>query len=329
MWLSAALAAFGFSLASTVRGEIERASTDLNGLRAYYVASGAIERASLELLWSVAIPTRRMIPEASISIDYAFETGVAHVEFLPEAGKLNANLITGEELARLLLALGVDPSRASAIAAATVAWRKPGISTLAVPMSLETPTFETPHASFQGIEEMLNVQGVTPEIFYGTYVPAPEGAPPGTPRLEARPGLVDCLSVFGAKDTVDVNTAEPAVLIALGVPPATIEAIVTRRRLKPFTPAEIASLGSAGTARFVAEGNSIVTIRATGQARLPNGGLSDVKRTVGAMVKYMPQGYDSPIHVLRWYDNAYSDAHWVPAPTPIPFGATPLPGGSN
>ena len=106
-------------------------------------------------------------------------------------------------------------------------------------MNLAVPTFETPHASFQGIEEMLNVQGVTPEIFYGTYVPAPEGAPVGAPRLEARPGLVDCLSVFGAKDSLDVNTAQPAVLAALGVPPDTIEAIVERRRQMPFTPKDI------------------------------------------------------------------------------------------
>jgi general secretion pathway protein K len=330
MWLSAALAAFGFSLASTVRGEIERASTDLDSLRAYYIASGAIERASVELLWSVTMPpNRRLIPQASNFIDYAFETGIAHVEFLPEAGKLNANTITGEELNRLLLALGVEPQRAAVITATTIAWRKPGVFTLAVPMNLGVPTFETPHASFQGIEEMLNIQGVTPEIFYGTYLPAPEGAPAGAPRLEARPGLVDCLSVFGAKDTVDINTAQPAVLAALGVPPATIEAIVERRRQMPFTPKDIGSVPAPGGIRFVAEGNSIVTIRATAQVRLPNGGFSDVKRTVAAMVKYMPSGYDSPIHVLRWYDTSYSDARWALAPTPIPFGAAPPPTGGN
>ena len=133
MWLSAALAAFGFSLASTVRGEIERASTDLDSLRAYYIASGAIERASLELLWSVTMPpTQRLIPQASTSINYAFETGVAHVEFLPEAGKLNANTITGG---------GVKPLAAGAWSRAAarlrhhrrhIAWRKSGVSTLAV-----------------------------------------------------------------------------------------------------------------------------------------------------------------------------------------------------
>ena len=29
--------------------------------------------------------------------------------------------------------------------------------------------------------------------------------------------------------------------------------------------------------------------------------------SVGAMVKYMPKGYDSPIHILRWYDTAWSN----------------------
>src|SRR5580704_10839786 len=59
MWLSAALAAIGFSLAGTVRGETERMSTELDGLRSYYLAAGGIERATLELLWSVTAPNQR------------------------------------------------------------------------------------------------------------------------------------------------------------------------------------------------------------------------------------------------------------------------------
>jgi len=35
LWLSAALAAIAFSLANTVRGETERASTAVDGLRSY------------------------------------------------------------------------------------------------------------------------------------------------------------------------------------------------------------------------------------------------------------------------------------------------------
>jgi general secretion pathway protein K len=293
------------------------------------VASGAVERASLELLWSVLSPSRRFIPQGSLSIDYAFETGVAHVEFLPEAGKLNVNTIPPELLARLLVALGVDPIRSEAIAANIVAWRKPGVATLAVPMNLAVPTFETPHASFQGIEEMLNVQGVTPELFYGSYAPAPEGAPPGTPRLLARPGLVDCLSVLGGKDYLDINTAEPAVLAALGAPAEEVSAILETRRIAPIRQSALGAFPPPPGVRFQLEGNSIVTIRATAQARLPNGGISDVKRTVAAMVKYMPDGYDSPIHVLRWYDTSFAASPWTMRPSPIPLGAAPPETGSN
>src|SRR5947209_4121246 len=42
LWVSAALAAVSFSLSQTVRGEAERVSTDLDGLRAYYLAAGAV-----------------------------------------------------------------------------------------------------------------------------------------------------------------------------------------------------------------------------------------------------------------------------------------------
>jgi len=39
LWLSAALGAIAFSLAATVRGEIEHTSTTLDGTRAYYLAT--------------------------------------------------------------------------------------------------------------------------------------------------------------------------------------------------------------------------------------------------------------------------------------------------
>jgi general secretion pathway protein K len=322
MWLSAALAAIGFSLAGTVRGETERASTELDGLRSYYLAMGGVERATVELLWSVVTPNQRLIPRGATALNYQFETGAVHVEFLPEAGKLDVNRVPVEDLDRLLVALGIDPQRAEELTMNIAAWRRaaPGNGGLAVPIDPLASSFQTPHTSFQGIEEMLAVKGVTPEIFFGTYVPVPGYAAAGAPQLQARPGLVDCLSVFGSSTTVDVNTAQPAVLTAIGLSPGAIGLIVQRRRIKPFTPGEIGSvLGVAGirTDRLRVEGNSIVTIRATARLRLPNGQLSDLRRTAAAMVKFMPPGYDSPIHILRWYDTAFAgDAFPDPALPP-------------
>jgi hypothetical protein len=109
---------------------------------------------------------------------------------------------------------------------------------------------------------------------------------------------------------VDANTAAPAVLAAIGLAPFAIQALLERRRSAPFTQQQLndflQSVG-VGSNRLVVGGHSIVTLRATARLRLDNGQLSDLRRTVGAQVKYMPVGYDSPIHILRWYDTAWSN----------------------
>jgi general secretion pathway protein K len=313
LWVSAALAAIGFSLASIVRGETDRTSTSLDSLRAYYLAQGSIYRATYELLWSVQNPGKRAIPRYSTHVDYNFPTGQVRVDLIPETAKLDVNNIPPEDLYKLCLALGLDPERAREIALAIVDWR--GAAQAAgfdeFYESLQ-PSFRAPHASLKEIEELLLVKGVTPEIFYGTYVPASEldpGLRPANEKLVPRPGLVDCLSVYGSRGAVDANTAVPAVLTTVGLPPDVAAALVARRNVTPFDPGTLAAfLGAYGVngARLRLEGNSILTMRATARLRVANGRLSDLRRTVGAQIKFMPQGYDAPIHILRWYDTAWS-----------------------
>ncbi len=311
LWVSAALAAIAFSLSSTVRGESDRVSTGVDGLRAYYLAAGGIQRATYELLWSVQTPDKRPIPRGATHVDYLFPAGNVHVDLIPEAAKIDVNSAPPELLYRLGVALGLDPEKAREIALAIADWRAPaGVAEPPLDsyyLSLE-PSFRPRHASIEEIEELLLVKGITPDIFYGTYVPAAD--PSHGPRLEARPGLIDCLSVFGSKDQIEANTASPAVLIAIGLSPDAVNALVERRRARPFTEGELRGfLQSFGApaGRLRVEGNSIITIRATAQLRLADGAVSDLRRTVSALVKYMPEGYDAPIHILRWYDTAWSN----------------------
>jgi hypothetical protein len=50
--------------------------------------------------------------------------------------------------------------------------------------------------------------------------------------------------------------------------------------------------------------HTLYTFRATARMRRPDGSLSDMKRVVSAMVKFLPVGSsDKPFHVLRWYDH--------------------------
>ena len=150
LWVSAALAAIAFSLSSTVRGETERTATAVDGLRSYYLASGGVWRAAYELLWSVAQPGKRIIPQYSNRVDYTFPAGTVRVEIIPEASKLNVNLARPEELYRLGLALGLDPERAREVALGIADWRSPsapGASPLDSYYLALTPSFRARHAS--------------------------------------------------------------------------------------------------------------------------------------------------------------------------------------
>jgi general secretion pathway protein K len=314
LWISAALAAISLSLAGTVRGETERTSTVLDELRSYYLATGAIDRAMLEVLWSAVHPDQRVLPSGVTVVDYRFPTGMAHVEIIPEAAKLDINTASPDKLFRLLQVLGVDPAQAQEIASAIVDWRTPGGGIFDSYYLSLTPTFRPSHASFQETEELLQVKGVTPEIYYGTYVPAPgntNGSGQTGPQvLVHRSGLMDCVTTLGSGDRVDANTANPAVLAAVGLSLDAINLLLERRRVKPLDDAalgELVPLIGPGAAFLRLAGNSIVNYRATAQVLLPNGQLSDLKRTVAAQVKYMPPGYDSRIHILRWYDTAWSN----------------------
>jgi general secretion pathway protein K len=314
LWLSAALSAIAFSVANTVRGETERTSTAADSVRAYYLAAGAIDRAILYMMWGPGLRnpdgSPRYYERGMPLMRFGFPTGEAVVEIIPESSKLNLNTARPEEIHRLLLALGVEPERAYEMTLAIVDWRSP-----APPGSLgpfdsfylsRVPSFPARHASFEEAEELLLVRGMTPELYYGGHIQDSEG------RLVPRPGLADCVSVYGSPDRFDVNTVEPALMIAQGVNPAVSRAIAETRRRTPFLRMEqVAQLAGGpfqGMERLGFGASSIYTLRATARPRTANGQLSDLRRTTAALVKIFEPGWDPPATILRWYDNAHGPA---------------------
>jgi general secretion pathway protein K len=313
LWLTAALSAIAFTLANSVRGEIERSSTDADGLKAYYLAEGAIDRMLVYIESGPAFtgpdgkPLFLQGQGQTRVLFLAFPTGLVRTEFIPENSKLNVNSVPPNELGNLLLALGVDPNRAQAIVAGILDWRggTAGGSFSEFDqfyLSL-TPSFRARHASLQEIEELLLVRGVTPDLFYGGYTRDAGG------RLIRHDGLRDCLSVYGSMTTLDVNTVTPEVMIAVGVAPETAAAIAALRRVAPIRDmGQLApfSNGGRGMGRLGMTNGTIVTLRATAQLRLANGQFSDLRRTVSAMVKLLgpEQQENPPYRIMRWYDNA-------------------------
>jgi general secretion pathway protein K len=292
LWLSAALSAIAYSVATTVRGEIERTSTLTDGVRSYFLATGAFERALFQI--EVGEP---YFAAGTPRLNFTFPSGTATVEIIPEASKLSINEAKPEDLLRLLIQLGAEPERAQQIAMAIVDWRTPapgGLSPFDQHYLSIAPSFRARHSSVEEIEELLLVKGMTPDLFYGSVVRDEQG------RLQPRAGLRDCVSVYGSAGAVDVNTAQPAVMAAFGIPPEAVAAIVQRRHAIPFRSAEqLAAFtqgGGPAFGRLTVGGGTIYTLRSTGK-------FADMTRTVSGLVKFHRVAHNPPIQILRWYDN--------------------------
>ena len=305
LWLTAVLVAIAFSVSTTVRGEIDRATTLSEGIRCQFLARGALDRFFLDYQRM----GRRLFAAGPI-YRYSFPEGEAVVEMIPEASKLNVNTLPAEELAKLLLALGVRLDQAESLTAAMIDWRTTPPtgqqSAFDAGYLQRGPTFLPRHASFQDGEELLLVQGVTHELYYGSLRRNAAG------ELVPQGGLKDCLSVYGSNAGVDPQTANPAVLLALGIREDGVGRIMEMRRATPrFVPEAWSllreSLGPAA-GRLGLGGRSMFTMRVT--ARLRQGtGLSDTRRSIAALVKFDPKP-QVPYHLLRWEDNVLADPSW-------------------
>ena len=297
LWLTAALAAIGLAVANNVRGETERSATNVDDAKSYYIARGAIERTMLHMFWG---PDFYRFGQPTM--DFTFPGAEAHVEIITEASKLSLNASPPDELVRLLMALGQPEEKAIEITSAIIDWRTPEVIPGQSPFDAfylaQSPSFLPRHASFLENEEMLQLKGVTPDLYYGTSLDG------------SRAGLRDCLSAFAAGGSLDINTARAESMIAIGIDPEDAANIVKNRATHPILDyKELAgiqlSLGPAA-ARLRIGGNTMFTLRATARLRQPDGRFSDMRRTVAALVKR----WDSPntanknpgFEVVRWYD---------------------------
>lgn len=308
LWLSAALSAIAFAVAMTVRGEIGRTETAVEGLRAHYLATGALDRAHNYLLYGGG----QRLPDGRIRfwqpgmpvLLMNFPEGEAVVEVIPESAKLNVNLAPEQEIFRLMVALGVPEMGAREITAAILDWRSgpqgPEGSLFDRIYMTRVPSFRAPHTSFEQIEELLAVHGITPDLFHGRYDRLPDGT------LVARAGLRDCLSVYSGNTPLDINSVEPEVMLALGAMPTAVEMIVANRRAGPLTEAQfrVAStvLGSAA-GRFRVGGDKIYTLQAFARPRRPDGRISDLRRSASMTVQLNSRFSSTGTRVLQYREN--------------------------
>src|SRR5271170_2159056 len=159
LWLSACLAALAFSVSSSVRSETDRVEAGSNGLRAWYLATGAVERGIQWMLWgdSYRNPdgSQRFWKFNDPRMKMTFPSGDAVVEAIPESAKLDINHANSDDLTRVITAVSGNADRAREITAAIVDWRggSAGSADFDQYYFSISPTFRARHASFQEIEE--------------------------------------------------------------------------------------------------------------------------------------------------------------------------------
>lgn len=309
LWLTAALSAIAFSLANTVRAETERVATSSDGVRAYYLASGSIDRALAYMSWlghaNIDGSPKYWTPSMP-GFRFSYPSGEVLVELIPEASKININTASKEDLYRLMLAVGTEPPRAELLTAAIIDWRTPVGPQQVSPFDqfyLSRPqSFRSPHASFEEIEQLALVQGMTQELFHGSWRRTPEG------NYFPLPGLKECLSVYSQGGQFDANSVSTAILKFINLPDDLITIFVQRRSQMPFKDMkQVTELlqGHPAAGRLRIGGENTWTVRATATTRAASGQLTDVRRSVAAVVKF-PLNPTTPIPytVVRWYDNA-------------------------
>ena len=302
MWLSIALTLIAFTLARTVRTEFDRADLNVDSTRAYFLARGGIERAMMYLLnqrnQQEARPGPGIVP-GQRWMRFSFPAGNVAVQIVAESGKLNVNNTPPEALARTLTAAGVQPALAGSMAGQIETARSASRGQILNTQENtgDASSFSRRPSSFQYLEELLVVPGITPELLYGTYRQDLGG------NWMRVGGLHRHLSVLGSA-TVDVNYASPEVMRAADVPGPLIAAILEMREIAPIGrdfPGLEQIVNRAGPIRVTgARPSGAYTLWA--EARLHTG---RTRRMVGALVQRGQSRGAEPIRVVRWYDTQF------------------------
>jgi len=310
LWAVVLLGLVSLMLTNSVQTEIRTATYRKEAAQAYFIACGGVEAAILGIVYpppanSDNPPYWAWKPGQRTGI-VPFEGGRARLEIVNESGKLDLNAASRRQLIRFFEAGGVEPGVPPQLAAAILHWRAP-----APPDDSEAGTLDDyyrtqgvrpRHGPFKSVEEVLNVRGMSREIFFGTVEVSREGV------VRQKRGLGQDLRAASGSTPVNVNYASEYVLRSIpGISRELARAIVRERAHAPFLSAQ-----DLASRLAVSLPDESLPYLATGEGQAYSivsvGELSGsrVQRTVRALVQIDPQS--APRHrVVAWYDDYAGD----------------------
>jgi general secretion pathway protein K len=245
LWIMIALSVIAMSFAreSFVEVSVARNTRDL--AVAYYVARAGIAATVYQLWQKRSTPRVKQLELATgpDPIDLGlvsgeFADGVYQVEIQDESGKINLNYATEEQLRRLMNVVGILSPEADVIADSILDWRDVDNEPRAngaeqFYYEALSPPYEVKNGRLDTVEELLLVQGVTPDYYYGHKELAEDGS-----VLDLY-GLSKYFTVYSPSNRINVNYAPLPVLLSVpDMPPEAAQMIFERRQSQPFASVE-------------------------------------------------------------------------------------------
>src|SRR5947199_10621839 len=227
----ALVAVVGAEFAYSMRLEAAAVRAYKNGIIGNHLAETALEQAIREIvadtpyvvedddgLLTFYTADRRPLPRLRRE-KAEFGGGRYSYRITDEEARLNVNNSPPARIDRLLQTLGLDKDVRDTIVDSIEDWRDPneahrlnGAESDDYYLKLPVP-YRAHNANLESVAELLQIKGVTPAIYNGT---------------KDRPGLVGLVTVRGS-GPVNMNTAGPEALAALGLSTAEITEIVQSR----------------------------------------------------------------------------------------------------
>ena len=227
----ALVAVVGAEFSYSMRLEASAVRAYKNGIIGQHLAETALEQAIREIVADAPLVAedddglvtfytadRRALPRLRRT-KAELVGGLYSYRITDEEARLNINSSTPDRIDRLLQTLGVDKEVRDTIVDSIQDWRDPndehranGAESDDYYLKLPTP-YRAHNANLESITELLQIKGITPAIYNGS---------------KDHPGLAGLVTVRST-GTVNMNTAGPAVLAALGLSTAEITEIQQSR----------------------------------------------------------------------------------------------------
>jgi general secretion pathway protein K len=304
LWVLAIVSLMTLSFTKSIRIEFNAARNNRDKVTAHYLARTGMAESIFRLLRRTAMPPlpqtvdMALLPPDDLDLGLVvseYPQGKVTTRILDENGKINLNFTTEEVYRRLLAAIGVEKQRADVIIDSILDWvdadknnRLNGAEDDYY-LSLNPP-YRAKNGPFDTVEELLLVQGVTPEIFYGVKVKDEQG------RILERYGLVNYVTVYTFSIQINLNSAPLPVLMAIpDMEPQFAQTLYERRLVKPFmTMAEVtqttpAALGRAVEWLSVGRKSNCYSLEAT--AEIAGSRIKNTLRSIIVIDPQEPAGY--------------------------------------